>query len=297
MDDLLPEEPSPRPPIADAPLSVILLAMTTTSDAAEAVAAWQTYLAGLARPFELLLVPLVDLEPNPVLADIRMIAYDAKHGIGPALQAAVRATQHPLIVLATADRQYQPADLKPLLAVIDKVDIAIGCRNGPRPALWRRVLGGVGRLVGWLLIGLPLQAHPCIAGATPWRRRWVARWAFGVRLVDPASAFRLMRRDAAVRIVLQSHGWFALVEQLAKANHLECILAEEPIAWSPSAAAPVNPAPFAEDARALFRHPDFGPPELHVARPLPALPENPAPPPTTPQSGSSEQQGIVRNEE
>lgn len=283
MDDLLPEEPSPRPPIATAPLSVILLVTGTTSDAAESVAAWRTYLATLARPFELLLVPFVEPEPNPVLAEVRRIPYDAERGIGPALEAAVRAAQHPLVVMTTADRQYQPANLQPLLAVIDKVDMAVGCRSARRTAIWGAA-SAIGRAVGWLLIGLPLHRHPCIAGATPWRRRWVARWAFGVRLTDPESAFRLMRRDAAVRIVLQSRGWFALVEQLAKANHLEFILAEEPIAWSPPAVPPIDPAPFAQDARALFRAPDFGPPSLHIAAPTT---ENADRPPTTPPSGSS----------
>jgi len=287
MDDLEPDE-SPRPPIAQAPISLILLATGATSDAAESIIEWRTYLATLDRPFELLLVPIIALDPNPMLAELRQITYDPARGIGPALQAAVEAAQHPLIAIATADRQYQPADLNVLLAVIDKVDLVIGCRIARRPGMARRALGALGRAIGWLLIGLPLQASPCIAGATPWRRRWVARWAFGVRLVDPESAFRLIRRGAALRIVLQSRGWFALVEQLAKANHLELIMAEEPIAWSPLAALPGDPSPFAQDARGLFRHPDFGPPELHVARPPTALPaENPAAAPTTPSSGSS----------
>jgi hypothetical protein len=288
MDEPLPDEPSPRPPIAQAPVSAILLVSGSTSDAVESVAAWQAFLATLDRPFELLLVPIVEPEPSPVLADMRQIPYDAERGIGPALQAAIEAVQHPLVALATADHQYRPDDLKALLAVIDKVDLAIGCRSmGPR-AWWRRALAAVGRAIGWLLIGLPLHAQPCIPGGTLWRRRWVARWAFGLRLVDPESVFRLMRRDAVRRIILQSRGWFALVEQLAKANHLEFILSEEPIAWAPPAAVPPEPAPFGQEARALFCHADFGPPELHVPPPTAALPvEIPTPPPTTPPSGSS----------
>jgi hypothetical protein len=288
MDDHAPEEePSPRPPIAQAPISVILLAVGTASDAAESVGAWRAYLATLARPTELLLVPLVEVAANPVLAKVPHVAYDAERGIGPALEAAIRAAQYPLIVLTTADQQYQPADLQKLLTVIDKVDMVVGCRSAGRPALWRRALGGVGRAVGWLLIGLPFPAHPCVAGATSRRRRWAARWLFSVRLADPECVFRLMRREAAQRIVLQSRGWFALVEQLAKANHLEFIMAEEPIAWSPPAALPADPASFAHVARSLFGHPDFGPPELHVSPPPAPLPENPAPAPTTPPSGSS----------
>jgi Glycosyl transferase family 2 len=288
MDELFPEETPPRPPIAQAPLSVILLMHGATSDAAESVSAWQAHLATLDRPSELLLLPVVEPEPNPVLDATRRLAYDSAHGLGPALQGAIHAAQHPLVVLATADREYQPADLQQLLGVIDKVDLVIGCRDVGQPALWRRVLGRVCRGVGWLLIGLPAHPPHCAAGATPWRRRWVARWAFGVRLADPESAFRLMRRDATARIVLQSRSSFALVEQLAKANHLELILAEEPVGWSPPAAMPAEPAPFASEARALFGRPDFGPPALHVPPPAAAATaEKPDGLPTTPPPGSS----------
>ena len=118
--------------------------------------------------------------------------------------------------------------------------------------------------------------------------RWVARWAFGIRLRDPESAFRLVRRDAVIRIMLQSRGPFALVEQLAKANHLELIMTEEPVAWSPRTASPAESVPFAREARALFRRPDFGPPELHIPPPAPLPPtEKPDAVPTTPPSPSS----------
>src|SRR4051812_18254570 len=113
MDTHVPEPP-PRPPIAQAPLSVILLAGGSASEAAESVSVWQAHLATLARPFDLLLVPLADLDANPILADVRRLDYDPKLGFGPALQAAIRTAQHPLVVMATADRQYQPADLQRL---------------------------------------------------------------------------------------------------------------------------------------------------------------------------------------
>ena len=57
------------------------------------------------------------------------------------------------------------------------------------------------------------------------------------------------------RIVLQSRGPFALVELLAKANHLELIMTEEPVAWTPPLTGWPASAGFAEEARALF----FGP--------------------------------------
>jgi hypothetical protein len=278
-------DPPPRPPIAQAPLSVILLADGPTSEAAESVSAWAVQLGRLARPFELLLLPLTDLDTNPVLADARRLDYDAKRGYGPAVQAAIRSAKHPLIVMATADRQYQPDDLPRLLAVIDNVDLVLGCRSVHR-RFWRRALRWVFVVLGWVLIGLPLQPPACTPGATPWQRRWVARWLFGLRLYDPECAFRLGRREALVRIVLQSRGRFALVEQLAKANHLEFILAEERVTWNRPASAPAETVPFGPEARELFRCPDFGPPELHIP-PYPRPVENPATGPTEPAAPSS----------
>src|SRR3954447_10229515 len=100
------DEPSPRPPIAQSPLSVILLQYGPASDAAEAVTAWQNHLATLDRPTELLLLPLVEPEPNAVLDAVRRLPYDAAAGLGASLRAAFQAAAHPLVVLATADRQF-----------------------------------------------------------------------------------------------------------------------------------------------------------------------------------------------
>jgi hypothetical protein len=228
------------------------------------------------------------VEASPAGAPVRRVDYDASRGYGGAIDAALKTAQHPLAVLAAADRQIAPSELKTLLGVIDPVDMAIGCRIvEPSPA-WMRAIARVLAWIGWILLGLPVEPSHCTAGGTPWRRRWVARWAFGVRLKDPESPFRLLRREAACRIVLQSRGPFALVEQLAKANHLELIMTEEPVAWRPPSVAPVETVPFAQEARAVFRRPSFGPPELHVPPPAPvAPPEKPDAEPTTPPSPSS----------
>src|SRR5260370_42457293 len=94
-----------RPPIAEAPLSVILLALGTNSEAAESVSAWQAYLATLERPFEIVLVQSgpANADENPVLGEIRRIQIGPVLGIGPALQAAIHAAQHPPVALVPAD--------------------------------------------------------------------------------------------------------------------------------------------------------------------------------------------------
>lgn len=258
-------EPPPRPPIADAPLSVILLALGPPADVAEGLIAWHAYLDALCRPYEVLLVRPrhADDEPAPEGA----FAFDPAEGYGAALQAAIRAAQHPLVALATADRQFRPDDLQRLLAVIDKADLAVGCRVcGPTP-LWRRALDGATGLLARVFVGLPLGPRLGWLGSSGWGRRRLARWVFGVHLHDPESFFRLFRREAVARFPLQAKGPFVLVEMLAKANHLECILTEEPVAWTPPAAPPAEPATFRREAWQVFREPDFGPVEPPAVEP------------------------------
>jgi hypothetical protein len=280
-------EPAARTPIASAPISVVLLALGSTSEAAESVSAWQAYLPTLDRPFEIAIVQpaSADADANAILAAIRRFDLDPTFGWGPALVAACRAAQHPLVMLAPADRQFEPQDLQRLLGVIDHVDLVTGCRTVPRP-WWLRAPGWVVAMLVRIVLGIPPPPGNCTPGATPWHRRWAARWAFGVRLLDPESPFRLGRREGLVRIVLQSRGPFALIEQLAKANHLEFMMSEEPVAWTPPPAPPPEAVSFAQEARALFRRPDFGPPALHVPA-SEACVEKPAAVPTKPELPSS----------
>jgi hypothetical protein len=290
-----------RPPIAEAALSVILLALGTDSEAAESVSAWQTYLPTLERPFEIVVVQsgATNTDTNPVLAEWRRIEIDPVLGLGPALQSAINTAQYPLVALAPADRQFEPRELQTLRSVIDHADLAVGCRNVPRP-IWLSALGWVFAILIRIVLGIPPYPRTCTPGATSWRRRWAARWGFGVRLCDPESPFRLGRRESLARIVLQSQGTFALVEQLAKANHLEMMMTEELVSWTAPATPMPERVPFAREARALMRRPNFGPVELHVHPPTPeptpmaepevtptAAQENPEAIPTKPDAPSS----------
>ena len=47
------------------------------------------------------------------------------------------------------------------------------------------------------------------------------------------TANRLARREIFQHIPLQSKGSFAQIEMLAKANHLTCLIADEPVTWTP----------------------------------------------------------------
>jgi hypothetical protein len=75
-------------------------------------------------------------------------------------------------------------------------------------------------LASRVVIGVPLMPRVCWLGSEGRGRRWVARWVFGVRVLDPECPFRLARREIFQHLPIQSSGPFVQVEMLAKANHL-----------------------------------------------------------------------------
>jgi hypothetical protein len=249
----------PRRPLATAPLSVLLLAeRAPTAEETEVLAAWNEHLLGLQRPFELLLIrPRGSDDADAVAAAPRLFTYDAARGYVAALREAIAAAQLDVVVLCTWDRQFRPTELGNLLACLDPVDAVIGYRTGRPVPLWRRLVDRALSVGTRILLGSPLEPRRVWYGRHGWHRRWVARWIFGLRLADPECPFRVVRREVLTRIPLQSRGPFVQVEMLAKANHMECLLAEAPVSWSP----PGEIAPLAyyvDDAKALFRRPDFG---------------------------------------
>jgi hypothetical protein len=267
-------EPSERPPIASAPLSVVLLAQNDALEIDEVVTAWVSHLKELGREHEILLVDDGSSDNTPVQADklaerfssVRVLRQAAPRGTGAALHSGIAAAQYPLLFYTTCDKQYHPADLARLLETIDKVDLVTGYRVGrPLPGWliwWDRLF----RLFVRVLFGISQEPVDCWLGWAGWPRRWLGRWVFGVRVRDQECAFRLFRRYIFARIPIQTRD-FAHVEILAKANFLGCWMAEVPVTCLPGRAK--KQARSREAARAarqeirdLFRRPDFGPVEL-----------------------------------
>src|SRR5204863_8327961 len=124
-------------------------------------------------------------------------------------------------------------EFKRLLDKIDKVDLVTGYRLWlPVPPLLR-VLGRIYRGFVRVVFGIPLEPLPAWLGDHGQRKRWLARWVFGVRVHDVECAFRLFRRSVLARMPIQSHGPFAQVEILAKANFLGCWMFEVPVSYQP----------------------------------------------------------------
>jgi hypothetical protein len=257
-------EPAPRPPIASAPLSVILFAQALSAEQSDALSAWQRHLESQRRPYEILLIQ--ENHPETVPPDVppetpphlRMFTYDRAAGFREAVSAALAAAQHPLIAFSTCDQQYQPQELERLLKMIDNVDLVVGFRTGGQPPQWRLLLDTFNLLFCRIILGIPVEPRRCWLGRAGWGRRWVSRWIFGVRVQDPECPFRLGRREIFTRWPIQSRGPFVQIEMLAKANHLTCLMAEEGVSWTPPAVPIEDAISFGQDAWAIFGSPDFG---------------------------------------
>lgn len=256
-------EPSQRPSIASSPVSVLLFAQALATETADALQAWRAYLDTLRRPYEILLIQETRLEVGAETpeAATRIFPYDRTAGFRDALNDAIRSAQHPLLVFCVCDKQYQPVDLGRFLKVIDQVDLVVGYRAGGQAPPWRVLLDTFAGLFSRIFLGLPLGPRVCWLGRKGLARRWVARWIFGVSLHDPECPFRLVRREVFTHLPIQASGPFVHVEILAKANHLGCLLAEEPATWTPPTLPTSDTISFSQDAWLVFRQPDFGTPD------------------------------------
>ncbi len=263
-------EPSPRPAIASSPISVILFAQALGTQTAAALAGWRRYLDAQKRTHEIMLIqetrPEAPAHPSDdTPTDMRLFTYERCHGFRDALNAAIAAAQHPLLVFGPCDMQYQPADLDGMLKVIDQVDLVVGYRAGGQAPPWRVLLDTFIGLFSRVVLGIPIEPRVCWLGAQGWGRRWIARWIFGVGVLDPECPFRLARREIFQNLPLQSGGSFAQVEMLAKANHLSCYLAQEPVTWTPPVEPGSDAISFGQDAWLVFRNPEFGVGKVELA--------------------------------
>ncbi len=246
----MPEMP-PRPAIADAPLSIILIACNAELFLDHLLDRWLIALKSKPHDFEIILVD--DASTDGTLAqaaawqkkhpDLTVVSSESPHGMGAAWRAGLAATKpYPLVGYAEFSPDYNPDDLSKFLAVIDQVDLVNGVR-ATRPSRWNG-------------------------------RGLLERWVFGVRLADPSCPFKLFRKTVFDNLPLQSRGDFVQTEVVAKANFLGCLLFEVPVEYHRTGTSAPDPL-WSQDMRLIFRNPDFGPPPPKPATELEAAAVSP----------------------
>jgi len=281
-------EPPKLPPVANQPLSLVLLARNAEAHVQDLVRAWNTLLSERKAEHKILLVDDGSTDRTAVLAEeltatlstLKILKHASPRGPGAALRTGLAAARLPLVAYAPCDPAYEPAVLTKFLSEIDRVHILTGFRAGrPMPWPWR-LTGLLWRILSRIIIG---HAPSRLPGWLGWRGHLgalLARVFFGVRLQDVACPFRLLRREILARAPIQSDGDFAHVELLAKVNFANCLLGEE-IPLPVKAGSPVERGwlrQLLRDARRVFSHPDFGPPQLPESPPPCAEPAPASPP-------------------
>jgi glycosyltransferase involved in cell wall biosynthesis len=281
----MPELPT-LPPIADQPISAVLLARDEEPHLEAVLTAWLALLDGLGRDYELLVVDDASADRTAGLAEalaarhprLRLLRHAEPRGAGAALRTALAEAGKPLLFYAPCDRQYDPSDFPRLLAEIDKVHLVSGFRLWRPVPEWLRAIGTAYRVFVRVFFGFAPEPLPGWLGWREYLYRLLVRAVFAVRLRDVDCRFRLFRREVFARLPLQSDGDFVHTEVLAKANFLTCYMNDEvTVVWRPREGAPAKDPRFGKDWRRVLSHPDFGPPP----------PAEPTPPTTGPENSSS----------
>src|SRR5262245_54022212 len=236
----MPDAPQ-LPPIANEPISLVLTAHNDEAQLDEVLDAWFATLDTLGRDYEILLVNDGSSDRTGLLAEsraansprLRVVGHAQRRGDGAALRTGVTASRFPLLVQAPCDRQFVPAELARFLGAIDKVHLVSGYRVWQPVPLWLRGVGWCYRLFVRFVLAHAQEPLPGWLGWRGYGMHALARVLFGLRVGDVSCAFRLFRRQVFDRLPIQSDGDFALVEVLAKANFLGCVMTEEPVTHRP----------------------------------------------------------------
>src|SRR5262245_9430984 len=118
----MPELP-PLSPTAAQPLSVVLLAHNQADHLETVLAGWVTFLNGLDRDYEVIVVDDGSTDGSGDRAEklassyrrVEVLRHAATQGEGAALRTALAVARHPLLFYTLCDPHYQPADLGKLL--------------------------------------------------------------------------------------------------------------------------------------------------------------------------------------
>jgi glycosyltransferase involved in cell wall biosynthesis len=134
---------------------------------------------------------------------VRLLQHPMNRGYGAAVTSGLRAASRPLVFYTDSDLQFDPRQIRDLVARIDEFAIAIGYRRN-RQDPWFRKLNTWG-----------------------WNR--LQRLTFGLAVRDVDCAFKLFRREVLEHLPLAAEGAFFSTELLLRARAAGYTFVEVPV--------------------------------------------------------------------
>lgn len=223
-------------------LSVILPALDEVESAPVVVRRGLETLPGLVEDFELIVVDdgSTDGTAEAVTAlveahhpRVRLVRHPENLGYGAAIRSGFAHARHELRFFTDADGQFDLADVREFLPLVDggaeTADVAVGYRIDRRDPPGRSLVSAVyNRLV---------------------------RAAFGVRVRDVNCSFKLFRAEALERLAIESDDFLVDLELLARARAADLRVVERGVEHHPRLAgeSTVGPGDVRRTLRAMVR--------------------------------------------
>ncbi len=179
-------------------LSVVMPAFNEEGNVAGAIRAVATAVEPLFDEIEILVVDdgsrdaTAEKVREEARADprVRLLQHPRNRGYGAAVTTGLRAARLPLVFYTDSDLQFDPRQIRDLLAKIDEFPIVVGYRRN--------------------------RQDPWIRKLNAWAWNALQRVLFGLAVRDVDCAFKLLRRDVLDGVPLLAEGAFFSTELLIR---------------------------------------------------------------------------------
>jgi glycosyltransferase involved in cell wall biosynthesis len=190
--------------------------------------------------------------------EVTVVRHENPQGVGAAMRTGFASSQHSVVVILCPDWAFQPSDLKALFEGLSGADVVAPVRPGGERPAWLRKFGAIARFLARWVLGMDFGPPTVWRGwGQFWHRLRYRTW-FGLRLQDPSSGARVLRRSVLARCPIQSDGSFAFVEMYAKANFIGALFHEVQLKRPGTAPVLRNlPENKIGDQKQVFRSPTF----------------------------------------
>jgi len=150
-------------------LTVFLPSHNEEGNVERVVRGFHAALPTLADNYEIVVVDDGSLDRTGEIADrlaaedphVKVVHHPVNSGYGGAVISGIRAASQPYVLLCDGDGQFDPAEVKLLVSLIDDYDVVIGRRVHRADSLMRRVNGDAWTLLVRLLFGLGFRDIDC----------------------------------------------------------------------------------------------------------------------------------------